>query len=118
TIADAQKYNFNLETANHGKWIASGLWKYSRHPNYFGEILMWLGVYIYCFSYVNTAERIIGLASPLVIAYLLIFVTGLPRLERDADRKWGKQSAYRQYKATTSPLVPLPRTASKLLRSH
>lgn len=113
-IADAQKYNFNLEPTNDGKWIEQGLWKYSRHPNYFGEILTWLGVYIYCFSYLSDGQRIIAAASPLLISYLLIFVTGIPKLEKSADKKWGKRAAYRAYKARTSPLLILPRRRQRV----
>lgn len=106
--ADIQKYNFNLEPDNYGNFINHGLWKYSRHPNYFGEILMWIGVYVYCFSFMSFGERIMGLASPILITYLLLFVTGVPKLEKYADKKWGKQAAYRNYKKRTPVLVPLP----------
>jgi steroid 5-alpha reductase family enzyme len=99
-----QKYNFNkLKT---GKWISIGLWKYSRHPNYFGEILCWIGIYIFAFSSLTNLDKLIALISPAYIAFLLIFVTGLPPLEKFADEKWGKDKEYQKYKKRTSILIP------------
>jgi steroid 5-alpha reductase family enzyme len=103
-IADFQKYKFNK--SNQGKWISTGLWRYSRHPNYFGEILCWFGIYFFAFGSLMGVERIVGLISPLFIAVLLIFLTGLPQLEKYADKKWGKVKEYREYKRKTSILVP------------
>ncbi|HEU5005191.1 MAG TPA: DUF1295 domain-containing protein [Candidatus Saccharimonadales bacterium] len=111
SVADAQKYNFNLEPDNYGKFIRSGLWRLSRHPNYFGEIMVWAGIYIYCFDFMDFGQRFFGLASPLLITYLLLRVTGVPRLEKYADQKWGKSAEYRKYKNGARILVPLPRAA-------
>ncbi len=108
TIADKQKYDFIQKQENKGKFIQSGLWKYSRHPNYFGEILCWIGVYIATIPSLALWERAIGLVSPLFISTLIIFVTGIPPLEKSADAKWGKDRKYRNYKQRTSILVPLP----------
>lgn len=109
-IADWQKAKFKQNPANRGKWIASGLWHYSRHPNYFGEILVWIGVYITAFNMLSGAEKIIGLASPLYIGGLLIFVSGIPLLEKVADKRWGNSPTYQHYKQSTPLLVPrLPR---------
>lgn len=107
-VADAQKFRFKQKPANKDRWIAEGLWKYSRHPNYFGEILVWAGIYIYCFGYISAAQRWIGLISPVVITFMLLFVTGIPKLEKYADQKWGGRPEYQKYKARTSLLVPLP----------
>ena len=106
TIADLQKYKFIGNRKNKGKFIDVGLWKYSRHPNYFGEITCWVGIYIFAILSLTPIENVIALASPLFIAILLIFVTGLPPLEKFADKKWGKQKDYKEYKRRTSILIP------------
>lgn len=108
-LADSQKFAFKQNASNKGKWIQSGVWKYSRHPNYFGEISVWVGIYLYCFSALNGLERVIGLSSPLLIAAVLLFVSGVPILEQNADKKWGKLKAYRDYKNRTRLLLPLPK---------
>ena len=108
TVADAQKFRFTQNPNNKGKWIAEGLWSWSRHPNYFGEILVWVGTYIAVFSSLTAPERLAGLASPMFIAGVLLFATGIPILEKSADKKWGKDKAYQEYKKRTSELVLLP----------
>lgn len=106
SAADLQKYKFKQNRKNKDKFIQSGLWKYSRHPNYLGEMLCWIGVYLFVFVSFSTSQKIIGLVSPLFIICLLLFVTGLPPLERYADKKWGKQREYLAYKRKTSILIP------------
>ncbi len=108
-VADFQKYRFSQVAKNKGTWIDSGIWRFSRHPNYFGEILVWVGVY--CVTYVSLApvEAWIGLLSPVFITVLLLFVSGLPLLEKSADKKWAHVKEYRAYKAATSVLIPLPK---------
>jgi len=106
--ADQQKYAFSRKAENKGRWISSGLWRYSRHPNYFGEIACWLGIYLLTFSSLPGFDKLIAVASPLFIAFLIIFVTGLPKLEKHADEKWGGNKDYLDYKKRTSVLVPLP----------
>jgi len=108
TAADLQKYRFTHDPAHKGRWIDSGLWRYSRHPNYFGEMLIWFGVYIYSFSHLSLGGKIVGAASPLLITTLLLFVSGIPLLEKGADAQWGHEPAYQAYKRRTSLLVPLP----------
>lgn len=109
-VADWQKYTFSTDPLNKDKWIDSGVWRYSRHPNYFGEILVWVGVYIYVATSLTALQAIVSLASPLFIIVLLLFVSGIPILEKSADKRWGDNPAYRQYKKRTSILVPLPRS--------
>jgi steroid 5-alpha reductase family enzyme len=109
TVADYQKFTFNSKATNKGRWIASGLWRLSRHPNYFGEILNWVGVYLFTFDALNTNQRWGGVVSPLFIAFLLIFITGIPKLEKYADGKWGSDPSYQAYKKRTSILIPLPK---------
>lgn len=101
TIADIQKYNFNQN--NRGAFIQSGLWRYSRHPNYFGEILCWVGVYLTVVFSLSIPLAFIALISPVFIAVLLIYVTGIPPLEKYAENKWGND--YKKYKAKTSSLI-------------
>ena len=98
--ADYTKFNHKL----HGeKWCTDGLWKYSRHPNYFGNILLWFGIFIFCFAYDSPLWTIIG---PLWTTFLLLFVSGLPFLEASADKKYGTDEGYLRYKNETSILIP------------
>lgn len=108
TLADIQKYKFKNKTENKGKWIETGLWKYSRHPNYFGEILLWFGVYIFTFTSLIGIEKWIGFIGPLYIAALIIFVSGIPLLEKKADQRWSDKPAYQAYKERTHELFVLP----------
>ncbi len=107
--ADLQKYRFSRNPKNKDKWIDEGIWHYSRHPNYFGEMLVWAGVYIYVFPGLVGFQPLIGVISPLFITTMLLFVSGVPILEKSADKKWGKQAAYQEYKRTTHLIIPLPR---------
>ena len=108
SIADWQKYKFSVNLKNKGKWIESGLWKYSRHPNYLGEMKVWIGVYLIVFNSLTTKSQLVGLISPLFIVGLLMFVSGIPILEKNADKRWGKDKSYVAYKARTSVLFLLP----------
>lgn len=108
SVADAQKRSFNGRAENRGRWIGTGLWRWSRHPNYFGEILVWTGVYVFTLSSLSGLEAAIGPISPAYIFVLLAFITGIPKLEKAADAKWGDDARYRDYKAETSLLVPWP----------
>jgi len=105
-IADQQKFAFKNNSINKGKWVNIGLWKYSRHPNYLGEILCWVGIYIYTFPSLPYIVRILGLLSPLSIITLLLFVSGIPKLEEKADKKWGSNKDYQEYKKKTAVLIP------------
>ena len=106
-VADAQKSAFKANEANRGRFIASGLWRYSRHPNYFGEMLVWWGLFLYAVPVLHGAAFAV-VAGPVFITLLLLFVSGIPPLERSADEKYGDDPAYRDYKRRTSILVPLP----------
>jgi len=98
--ADYSKFNHKL---NGEKWCTSGLWKYSRHPNYFGNILLWFGIFVFCYSYEVPLWTVIG---PLWTTFLLLFVSGIPLLEASADKKYGNDSEYLHYKSNTSVLIP------------
>ncbi|WOG92267.1 hypothetical protein DCAR_0311530 [Daucus carota subsp. sativus] len=105
--ADQQKLTFKNSPENRGKWCNIGLWKYSRHPNYFGELFLWWGIFIASTPILNGAEWLVIL-GPIFLTLLLLFVSGIPLLEVSADKKFGNVDAYRMYKETTSPLIPLP----------
>jgi steroid 5-alpha reductase family enzyme len=104
-IADAQKSRFRAEPRNKGKFIQSGLWARSRHPNYFGEILLWIGITIIALP-VLRGWGWFAILSPLFVIFLLTRVSGIPILERRADEKWGGQPEYEAYKARTPVLIP------------
>ena len=104
-IADSQKGSFKSDPANNGKFIQTGLWARSRHPNYFGEIMLWVGVLIIALP-VLQGWQWIALISPVFVALLLIRVSGIPLLEKKADTKWGGQADYEAYKKNTPVLIP------------
>ena len=106
-VADAQKSRFRADPANKGRFIRTGLWSWSRHPNYFGEILLWVGVAIVALP-VLRGWQWATLISPVFVALLLLRVSGVPLLEKAADEKWGGQPDYEAYKYRTSLLVPRP----------
>ncbi|PKI52833.1 hypothetical protein CRG98_026781 [Punica granatum] len=105
--ADQQKLSFKNSPENRGKWCDVGVWRYSRHPNYFGEILLWWGIFIASTPVLEGAEWLV-VFGPVFITLLLLFVSGIPLLEISANKKFGNVPAYRQYKTTTSPLILLP----------
>lgn len=106
-VADYQKSVFRKDPTNNGKFIQNGLWSWSRHPNYFGEIVLWLGVAIITFPAL-AGWQLLTLISPVFIFLLLTRVSGIPLLEKRANEKWGGQEDYEAYKARTSVLVPFP----------
>lgn len=108
SVADLQKFRFSQNPRNKNKWIAEGVWSWSRHPNYFGEMTIWVGMYIAVFLSLTGVEKVIGLASPLFIIGILLFATGIPILEKKADERWGSNKAYQDYKKRTSILIPSP----------
>lgn len=103
--ADNQKTRFNADPANKGKFIRSGLWAKSRHPNYFGEIVLWLGVAIIAIPALQGWQWV-AMISPAFVALLLIRISGIPLLEAKADKKWGGQADYEEYKKNTPSLIP------------
>ena len=104
-VADYQKSRFNADMANKGKFIQTGLWSRSRHPNYFGEITLWIGVMIIALP-VLQGWQWVALISPVFVTLLLTRVSGVPLLEKKADQKWGGQEAYETYKKQTPVLIP------------
>ena len=104
-IADAQKSHFNADPANKGKFIRTGLWSRSRHPNYFGEIVLWIGVLIITLP-VLQGWQWVAVISPVFVTLLLTRISGVPLLEKKADQKWGGQAEYETYKKQTPVLIP------------
>jgi len=103
--ADAQKSRFNADPANRGKFINVGLWSRSRHPNYFGEITLWVGVALIALP-VLQGWQLAALISPVFVTLLITRVSGVPLLEKKADQKWGGQADYEAYKQRTPVLIP------------
>ncbi|MCT9821446.1 DUF1295 domain-containing protein [Microbacterium sp. W1N] len=104
-VADAQKSAFRADAAGRGRFIRTGLWSRSRHPNYFGEILLWIGVMLVA-APVLTGWQWVALLSPVFVILLLTRVSGIPLLEAKADRTWGGDADYEAYKAATPVLIP------------
>jgi steroid 5-alpha reductase family enzyme len=106
-VADLQKFKFSGDKKNRDKWIESGLWGYSRHPNYLGEMTVWVGLCIYVVSStLSSSEFALALVSPIYIIALLLFVSGVPLLEKSADKKWGTRKEYQAYKKRVPVLIP------------
>jgi len=106
-LADAQKQAFRKDPANKGRFIDSGLWAWSRHPNYFGEITLWVGVALIALPALS-GWQYVTLISPVFVYFLLTRVSGIPMLESRADERWGEEPAYQAYKARTPVLFPRP----------
>jgi steroid 5-alpha reductase family enzyme len=104
-VADSQKSRFNANPENKGKFIQTGLWSRSRHPNYFGEITLWVGVAMITLPILQGWQWV-ALISPVFVALLLTRVSGIPLLEKKADKKWGGQEDYEAYKRRTPVLIP------------
>ena len=111
-VADSQKSRFNSDPTNKGKFIQTGLWSRSRHPNYFGEIVLWVGVAIIAIP-VLQGWQWVAMISPIFVTLLLTRVSGIPLLEKKADKKWGGQEDYEAYKKNTPVLIPRLTKAGK-----
>lgn len=101
-VGDAELAEFIKNPANKGKLMQSGLWAYTRHPNYFGEVTMWWGIWIIAFATGGGLWTIIG---PLTITFLILKVSGIPMLEK----KMQENPDFEDYKRRTSVFIPLPR---------
>ncbi len=105
-VADHQKTRFRSKKENQGRFINEGLWSFSRHPNYYGEITLWLGIAFIAFP-VLQGWQLLTLISPIFVYILLTRISGVTMLERRADKKWGDDPEYQRYKETTSSLIPM-----------
>lgn len=103
--ADWQKARFRNNPDNAGKFIQNGLWSISRHPNYFGEILLWTGLYISASS-VMKGKEYLSVISPIFTTLLLTKLSGIPMLEKSAARRWGSNPDYQSYVKNTAVLIP------------
>ena len=99
SVADLQLDRFIKNPDNRGKIMNQGLWRYSRHPNYFGEVTMWWGIYILTLSVPWGWVSVIG---PLTISYIILFVSGVPMTERFME----DNPAFADYKRRTSAFIP------------
>jgi steroid 5-alpha reductase family enzyme len=103
-IADNQKSKFRSIPENRDKFITTGLWAKSRHPNFFGEIVLWAGIAVMSFSSLNGLQYL-TLISPVFTYLLLVYVSGVRMLEARADKKWGQDKEYVKYKSETPVLM-------------
>jgi steroid 5-alpha reductase family enzyme len=106
-VADRQKTAFRAVDGNANRFISSGLWAWSRHPNYFGEIVLWLGITIIALP-VLTGWQHVTLISPVFVYLLLTRISGVRMLENRANRAWGEDPDYQTYKARTPVLLMRP----------
>ena len=105
-MADMEKSAFKANQENKDKFITTGLWARSRHPNYFGEIVLWTGIAVMSFSSLEGLQYL-TLISPIFTYLLLVYVSGVRMLEARGDLKWGDDPAYQEYKKKTPVLLSL-----------
>lgn len=104
-LADYQKTKFKNNPENKDKFISTGLWSLSRHPNYFGEIILWIGIFVTVIPSLNGIDYL-TLISPLFVYTLLNKVSGINLLEVKAQDKWGDLDSYKEYRKRIPQLVP------------
>ena len=106
-VADQQKTNFKDDPANKDSFITVGLWSWSRHPNYFGEMVLWIGIAVIAFP-VLIGWQLVALISPIFVIFLLTRISGITMLESRGYKKWKDDPTYIDYLERTSVLVPFP----------
>ena len=102
--ADNQKTEFRKDPANRDRFITTGIWAWSRHPNYFGEITLWLGLALLALP-VLSGWQLATMISPIFVYVLLTKISGIPLLERLAEKKWGDDPEFRAYTDSTPALM-------------
>jgi steroid 5-alpha reductase family enzyme len=109
TLADIQKFNYIEKAKKEGRerhWVDVGLWSMSRHPNYLGEITVWLGVYVVVITRVTLSASILALVGPVFIFLLIRYISGVPMLEKKADERYAGNPEYEEYKNNTGLIIP------------
>lgn len=106
-VADQQKTAFKKNPDNSGRYISSGLWSWSRHPNYFGEIVLWTGIAVIAVPILHGWQWV-AIISPLFVYCLIRYLSGINMLEQKAEKVWGDEPEYQRYKANTPLLFPKP----------
>ena len=106
-IADGQKRDFKADPANAGKFINTGLWRWSRHPNYFGEITLWTGILVMAIPVLSGLSWLVVI-SPIFVFVLLTRISGVNLQTAQAKARWGDDPAYQAYLAGTPTLFPRP----------
>ncbi len=101
TLADYQKSNFHKQKRGKDEFLSSGLWRYSRHPNYFGEIVSWWAIWLICFG-LNVP--VFTMLSPLLLSVLILFVSGIPL----SEKRLKLNTKYQKYITVTSPIILWP----------
>jgi len=108
TVADYQKSQYKSLQDPPTPWVSTGLYKFARHPNYFGEMLCWWGIFLYTLPYLS-GWNWLTIISPIYITSLLLFVTGVPLLEKKSAEKFAANPDYAAYKSSTHLLIPIPK---------
>jgi steroid 5-alpha reductase family enzyme len=103
-VADSQKTQFRKVPENRDRYITTGLWAWSRHPNYFGEITLWLGLALVALP-VLSGWQLATMISPIFVYVLLTKISGIPLLERMAKKKWGSEPEFISYTESTPALI-------------
>ncbi len=106
-VADSQKRQFKKDPANKDKFIATGLWAWSQHPNYFGEITLWFGILVMAIPLLSGWSWL-AVISPIFVYLLLTRVSGINLLDGIAKARWGDNPAYQAYRKNTPVLFPRP----------
>jgi len=105
SVSDHQRFTFRMDPNNKGTWCQTGLWRFSRHPNYFGEICCWWGCFLSCAS-ILAGWRWFCIIGPIFITVLLMFGSGVPTTEKSTDNKFWNIPEYQEYKRRTPVLIP------------
>ena len=106
-VADEQKRKFKLDPSKQNSFITDGLWSWSQHPNYFGEIVLWIGVSLVALPGLSSWQYF-TLISPVFVFILLTRISGLPMLNSAARKRWGDDPEFLAYKKSTPVLIPRP----------
>lgn len=110
SVADAQKQAYRTDPANKGKFINVGLWRWCRHPNYFGEITLWFGILVIAVPVLSGLSWLV-VVSPIFVFLLLTRISGINLQDAQAKERWGDDPAYQAYRKATPALFPKPPSA-------